>query len=162
MTPMIDASLISDYLQAAPRLRRAVAGLTADDLLAHPVPGTWSIQQIIVHLVDADLIWTDRAKRVIAEDNPPLIGYDESKFAAALHNELWSLDDAITIFDLNRRNFAKVLQALPPAAFERFGTHNEAGKLRLADMLPRMVRHVDHHLKFVREKRALLGKPLKD
>jgi uncharacterized damage-inducible protein DinB len=159
---MIDPTTITEYLQAAGKLRRAVAGLSADDLNAHPVAGAWSVQQIILHLMDADLIWTDRAKRVIAEENPALIGYDESKFSASLHYELWSVDEAITIFELNRKNFAKVLQALPPATFQRKGTHNEAGELRLADMIPRIIRHVDHHLRFVREKRALLGKPLKD
>ena len=154
----MDATMISDYLSAAPKMRQAVAGLSTADLNAHPIPGTWSIQQIIIHLMDADLIWTDRAKCVIAEDNPPLIGYDESKFAAKLHYELWPVDEAITIFELNRKNFAKVLQSLPAATFERKGTHNEAGELRLADMIPRMIRHVDHHLKFVHEKRKLLGK----
>jgi uncharacterized damage-inducible protein DinB len=154
----MDAKLLEAYLQGAGKLREAVAGLSASELNATPVPGTWSIQQIVIHVMDADLIWTDRAKRVIAEENPALIGYDESKFVTSLHYELWSIADALTIFELNRKNFARVLAAVPEAAFARHGTHNEAGVLRLSDMLPRIVKHVDHHLKFIHEKKALLKK----
>jgi hypothetical protein len=48
---------------------------------AFPVPGTWSIQQIVLHMMDSDLIASDRMKRVIAEDRPTLIGYNETAFS---------------------------------------------------------------------------------
>jgi uncharacterized damage-inducible protein DinB len=153
---MIDEALLQSYLQAADKLRASVEGLGPAELNAVPVPGTWTIKQIVIHIMDADLIWTDRAKRVIAEDNPTLIGYDESKFAANLHYELWSVEDAITIFELNRKNFARLLIMLPDAAFARKGTHNEAGEMKLADMIPRIVKHVDHHLQFIHKKRGML------
>ena len=56
-------------------------------------------------------------RRHIAEDAPHAIGYDESRFANSLFYHDQSVDDAITIFDLNRRNFAKVLRSLPESAF---------------------------------------------
>jgi uncharacterized damage-inducible protein DinB len=153
-----DRTLIDEYERGGEVLRRGIAGLSRDDLLAHPIAGTWSIQQIVLHLMDSDLIWTDRAKRVIAEENPVLIGYDESKFAANLHYDQQSADSAVTIFDLNRRLFATVLRKLPEAAFERTGTHNEVGKVVLGSMVRRITDHVEHHMKFLREKRAKLGK----
>ena len=64
------------------KLADAVRGLRREDLQAHPVPGKWSIQQVVIHLMDSDLVTTDRMKRVIAEDNPTLLAYDEEKFAA--------------------------------------------------------------------------------
>ena len=35
---------------------KAIQGLDRADLLAFPVPGTWSIQQIVLHMMDSDLI----------------------------------------------------------------------------------------------------------
>jgi DinB superfamily len=157
----MDPKLIDEYEQAGQKIHKAVAGLTPAQLNATPVPGTWSIQQIVIHIMDSDLIWADRTKRVIAEENPTLIGYDESKFAANLHYELWSVDDAITIFDLNRKNFAKVLRKLPDSALKRTGSHNEAGVLKLEDMIPREIKHVDHHLKFIHQKREMVLKGTK-
>ena len=70
--------LIEDYEKGVDSLRMAVRGLSREDLLAHPVAGMWSIQQIVIHLLDSDLILADRMKRVIAEENPTLIGFNET------------------------------------------------------------------------------------
>jgi uncharacterized damage-inducible protein DinB len=158
----MDAALIDHYEAQSKTLRQAVAGLLPADLNAFPVKGTWSIQQIMVHVMDSDLIWTDRTKRIIAEENPSLIGYDESKFTSALHYDLWSIEDVLTIFELNRRNFARVLRLIPDSALERKGMHSERGEIHLRDMVPHLIEHVEHHLKFIRQKRQLLGKALKD
>lgn len=151
-------NIIDEYEAGAGLLREAMAGLTPEQLNAHPVPGTWSIQQIVMHLMDSDLIWTDRAKRMIAEDNPLLIGYDESRFAANLHYDQQDVADAITIFELNRRQFARVLRNLPAKAFERTGVHNERGTIQLGQSIESITWHVGHHVEFARQKRAMLGK----
>jgi hypothetical protein len=153
--------LIELYAAGGKLLRSAIAGLTREDLTAFPVPGTWSIQQIVLHLMDSDLITADRMKRIIAEENPTLIGFDESSFARELFYHDQSIEDAATIFDLNRRMFSVVLRKLPASAFAREGTHNERGPLTLAQLVEGMVKHMDHHLKFLYEKRNKLGKPLR-
>ncbi len=45
----MDRQLIEQYAQGGQQMTRAFAGLTKDDLLSEPVPGTWSLQQIAVH-----------------------------------------------------------------------------------------------------------------
>jgi hypothetical protein len=154
----MNRSIIDEYEKGGDDLRMAVRGLEHHDLVAFPVHGSWSIQQIVIHLVDSDLILADRMKRVIAEENPALIGFDESRFAKSLHYHDQSVDDAVTIFELNRRNFGKVLHKLPDDAFSRIGTHNERGPLKLSDLLHGAVSHLKHHLKFIVDKREKLGK----
>ena len=154
----MDQSLIAQYETGGDELRMAVRGLERQDLIATPVPGTWSIQQIVIHLMDSDLILADRMKRVIAEEKPQLIGFDESKFASNLFYHDQSVADAIAILELNRRNFTKVLRRLPDAAFDRIGNHNERGPLKLADLLRSAVNHLAHHVKFIVDKREKLGK----
>ncbi len=150
--------LIDQYEAGAEKLSLAIRGLTREDLLATPVPGTWSIQQIVIHMLDSDLISSDRMKRVIAEDNPMLIGFDESKFARGLFYDEQPADEAVKLFELNRRLFVRVLRKLPDSAFARTGQHNERGSLTLADLLKTYVDHLEHHLKFIVEKREKLGK----
>jgi hypothetical protein len=147
------------YERGAELLPLAILGLSRDDFRAVPVPGTWSIGQITLHLMDADLIASDRMKRIIAEDNPTIIGYDESAFAKNLFYERLDPFLAADIFRKNRQMTTIILQSLPDAAFERIGRHNQAGVISLAAMLESYVKHLEHHLKFVYEKRRLLGKP---
>jgi uncharacterized damage-inducible protein DinB len=152
--------LVEQYAAGANSLSHAIAGLSRDELLAYPVPGTWSIQQIVLHLMDSDLISSDRMKRVIAEENPTLIGYDETAFARGLFYEALDAGLAAGVFAKNRQLTAEILRRVPEEAFDRFGTHSERGRVKLAQLVQGMVEHLEHHLKFLTEKRRLLGKPL--
>jgi hypothetical protein len=99
-------------------------------------------------------------KRMIAEDNPTLIGYDENKFAASLFYDDQDAEAACQIVDANRKLFGKVLRKLPETAWGRKGTHNERGVLTVGGYLKAVVDHLEHHLKFIHAKRAHWGKEM--
>jgi len=130
--------------------------LSPRQLNALPVPGTWSIQQIVLHLMDSDLIAADRMKRVIAEEEPQLIGYDETAFSRNLHYEKLDAQAACQVFALNRQLTAVILRNLPDEAFGRAGIHNEAGRLTLGQLVQTYVNHLEHHLRFIRQKREMV------
>ncbi|HVX86782.1 MAG TPA: DinB family protein [Phycisphaerae bacterium] len=151
---------VEAYAAGAGYVREAIAGLGADDFRAVPVAGTWSIGQIVIHLMDSDLIASDRMKRVIAEENPTLVGFDEAAFARNLFYEKQDPQVAAEIFRMNRELTAVVLRSVPESAFKRVGTHNERGCVTLGGLVELYVGHLNHHLGFIRHKRQLLGKPL--
>ncbi|QOV91605.1 DinB family protein [Humisphaera borealis] len=156
--------MIADWINqydAGPRqLRDAVAGLSREQLLWKPPAdlsvGLWSIHQIVIHMADSDAIGVHRLKRVIAEDKPLLIGYDESAFVRSLNYDDQSADEALTLFELARRSVVVTLRKLPPDAFARIGIHNEVGAIRLDDFVHKYVKHLNHHLDFIRRKRAVM------
>jgi len=153
--------LIDAYASDATQLRQSIAGLSAAELKSFPVPGTWSIQQIVLHMMDSDLIGSDRMKRVAVETKPPtLIGYDETAFAGGLFYHDVDPLLACDVFETNRRITAEILRRLPETAFARTGHHNEHGDMTLAELLKNYVDHWQHHRKFILDKRKLLGKPL--
>jgi hypothetical protein len=151
--------LIEQYEQGPAKLTAAVRGLNPSELKAAPAIGGWTIQQIVIHLMDSDLVGTYRMKRIVAEDNPALLTYDEAKFAASLFYHEQPLEQALAMFELNRRMFANVLRRLGESAFERVGTHSQRGPVTLTQQLETYVKHLDHHLKFIYEKREQLAKP---
>ena len=156
----MNRQLIEDYVACGARLREAVNGLSREDLTARPGPGKWSILEVIVHLTDSDSISIDRMKRILIEDNPPLLYADETAYVDRLFPHEQSLEDALVLFDVGRRQFARVLRKLPDQAFERKGTHNRRGPMAVGELVNDYIGHVDHHLKYIHEKRAKLGKPL--
>jgi hypothetical protein len=156
----MDRNLIEQYAAGAGKVAESIVGLSREDFLATPVKGTWSIGQIVVHLMDSDLIASDRMKRIIAEDNPAIIGYNESAFAQRLHYDKIDPFVAADVFKKNRELTAVILRNLPDQAYSRAGTHNERGRVSLEEMVGTYVRHLEHHLGFLRHKRQLLGKPL--
>ena len=157
----VNRDLIEQFARGGPKLIDALRGLSKPELMSFPVPGTWSIQQIVIHLMDSDLIACDRMKRVIAEENPTLIGFNETKFVEKLLYHEQSVEEATTVFSLNRKNMAKILRGLPDSAYQRIGTHNEVGVLTLEQLLETYTKHLEHHLQFILKKRAILGKALR-
>src|SRR5947209_6187147 len=145
----MDRSLIEGYEKAAGRVRRAVAGLTAEELRARPGPGKWSILELVIHLADSDCISIDRMKRMLIEDNPTLLYADETAYVDRLYTHQQSLEDALVLLETGRRQWARVLRLLPDEAFERHGTHNRRGRVTVGDMVADYIEHIDYHLKFV-------------
>ena len=156
----MNRDLIEQYVAGGARLRRAVAGLTQEELRARPGPGAWSVLEVVVHLADSDAISIDRMKRLLTEDDPPLLYADETAYVERLHTHEQDLEDALVLFEVGRRQWARVLRRLPDEAFFRAGTHNRRGRMTLGELVASYVQHVDDHLKFIVAKRANLGKPL--
>jgi uncharacterized damage-inducible protein DinB len=154
----MDRTLLDQYAADSVKLRQSIAGLSPAQLQAFPVPGTWSIQQIVLHMMDSDLIGADRMKRVAVEERPPtLIGYDETAFAKGLSYHELDPQKACDVFELNRQLTAEALLRVPDSAFARIGHHNEHGEMTLAELVQNYVDHLLHHLKFIEQKRAMLG-----
>jgi len=153
------AQLIDAYLDGPTRLRRIVADLSPQHLEARPIPGKWSTLEVVCHLVDSEQAWCHRMKRVIAEDRPLLIGYDESRFTASLGYHQHDLKSELALLEGMRLQMALVLRGLPGAAWARTGVHSEWGLITLERMLQAEVEHIPHHVTHIIEKRKVLGLP---
>src|SRR5262245_44233834 len=132
----MDRQVIEEYVACGPRLREAVAGLTRGDLTARPGPGKWSILELVLHLADSDAISIDRMKRMLTEDNPPLLYADESAYVERLCSHEQSLEDPLTLFEVGRRQFARVLRSLPDEAFARRRSSSSSRRISLAPQSP--------------------------
>lgn len=158
----MNRALIDQYEADGDLPANAMAGLTREEMLAHPIPGTWSVQEVILHLMDSDLVGSDRMKRVIAEPHPTLLAYDENLWVKHLGYANLDVVTACEVFRLNRKMTAAILRKLPDEAFQRTGNHTERGIESLELLVKDYIEHLHHHLKFIRAKREKLGKPLGD
>jgi len=157
----MDRTLIDRYEAGAATLREAVQDLTAEQFDARPDPGagagTWTIRELVWHLVDSDLVSATRMKLIIAHDTPRINAYDENRFVARLGYQRMDVPSALALFEANRRAVAQMLRGLPDTAFDRSGVHEESGPITLAKMVELYIWHVEHHLAFARRKLALVG-----
>jgi hypothetical protein len=133
--------------------------MSREQLTARPVPGMWSTLEVVCHLVDSDQILSHRMKRVIAEDRPLLIGYDETRFTASLNYHAHDLDAELDLLDALRVQMAAILRGLPDAAWTRDGVHNERGLVTLEQLLNIEIDHIPHHVRHIETKRRALGLP---
>ena len=150
-------NLLKQYEQGPDILRAAVAGLRNEQFDAKPVPGKWSVRQVICHIADFEPIYADRMKRVLVEDNPTMFGGNPDTFAAGLHYEQRSAEEELELIQAVRRQLAVILRHTDVEDFQRTGVHSEAGPLTLETLLERVTGHIPHHVDFIKAKVAAMG-----
>ena len=89
------SAAIDSYERGAATLRNAARGLSTEQLNTRLAPGTWSIKEVIVHMVDSDQAASHRMRRIAAEDMPLLVSYDENAFIARLDNTAMDANEAL-------------------------------------------------------------------
>jgi len=151
------ATLIDQYAAGPVLVRQAVAGMSREQVLARPIEGKWSTLEVVCHLADFEVVFVDRLTAVIAENEPTLPGRDEQKYAARLAYHDRELDEQLRLIEACRAHVTRILKKLTVADLARKGNHTEAGPLTLEQLLGRIINHIQHHVKFIHEKRKALG-----
>ena len=155
----MESSMLIDSCLDGPRLlRQAVAGMSREQVFARPIAGKWSTLEVVCHLADFEIVFADRIKRVIAENEPTLFGGDPDVFASRLAYHQRDLEEELCIIAAIRSQVVRILRTLEPADFERRGMHSEAGPLTLESLLQRLIGHVPHHVRFIEEKKAAMAR----
>ena len=125
--------------------------------MSAPIPGKWSTLEVICHLADFEIVYADRIKRVIAENEPTMCGGFHNAFAARLAYQQRNVEEELLLIESIRKQVAQILRTLQPEDFQRRGIHSEAGPLTLESLVQRITGHIPHHVRFIDEKRKALG-----
>lgn len=149
---------VERFVGQADMLHRLARGLSGAELDAVPVPGKWSLRTLVIHVMDSDQFCIGRMKRIIAEDCPLLIAYDETAFATRLGYARLDVARCCELFRLGRLHMGEILRGLKDDDFARVGVHNQNGKMTLMGLVNGYVGHVEHHMVFAREKLRAMGR----
>src|SRR5436190_1601926 len=92
------ADLVAAYERGSKDLQTAVAGMTTEEILSRPIPGKWSTLEVVAHLADTEIYYTDRIERVIALERPLLMGVDERLYPERLNYQGFNLAEQLDLF----------------------------------------------------------------
>lgn len=153
----MSAQLLERYAAGGSLLAYAASGLSPQQEQERIGPGAWSIAELVAHVVDTDLVLSDRMKRVLAETEPTLLAFDENAWIDRLGGQQMPVEEGVNLLAANRHWISRILKRCPPQDFARAGMHSEAGRKTLAELLVSACNHLDHHLSFLYAKRGNLG-----
>ena len=153
------ADIIANYESCIDELRAAVANMSRDQLVARPIAGKWSTLEVVAHVADTEVYFSDRIERTIAMDRPLLISVDERTYPDRMNYQGFDLDEQFDLFRALRRHVARILRVQPAEAWQRTAVHSETGLLTLRQLVLQAIRHARHHLPFIAEKRAASRRP---
>jgi hypothetical protein len=104
-------------------------------------PGKWSVIQVVQHLADSDLVAGYRIRMILAEDRPPIQGYDQDRWAQELHYNQVPLPAALDQLRALRTANLRLWSGLAPEQLERVGIHSERGPESAGHLLRLMGAH---------------------
>jgi hypothetical protein len=144
--------LLERYRDGYAAVERALEGVT-DDELDRPGPdGGWSARQVAHHLADSEARAFVRLRRLIAEDEPVILGYDEPEYARRLHYDR-PIGSSLGVLRTVREASLELLEALTPDEWERSGTHSESGAYSVDEWLRIYAGHSHDHAAQIRDAR---------
>jgi uncharacterized damage-inducible protein DinB len=147
-----------DVLRETPTaLSRAVEGLAAEQLRRPEEEGKWSMAQVLAHLADSDLVWGWRLRLILAQDRPPITGYDQDLWADRLGYADTDPHESITTFALLRRGNLRLIERATPADLTRVGIHAERGEESVEHLIGLYAGHDLLHLDQIARIRALFA-----
>ncbi len=135
--------MIDAYRRGVTEVEDALAGATDRELDTVP-PGGWSARMVVHHLADSETNSYLRLRKLLAEDDPQIQGYDEAEFARVLHYDR-PIERSLEVFRAVRASSAELLDLATDEDWERTGTHTESGAYSMQDWLGIYVDHGQTH-----------------
>lgn len=148
------AALLYRYASGAAAVDAALAGVGDGDLDRRPADGSWTAREVVHHLADSESMAYIRLRRLIAEDDPLIAGYDEPEWARRLHYDR-PIEPSLAVLHAVREASHQLLGRLTEDEWARTGTHSESGAYGVERWLEIYAAHSHDHADQIR--RAVRG-----
>ena len=146
------AHLIKQYRDGYRAVVEALDGVTEEEL-DRCVDGEWTPRQIAHHLADSEMMSAIRIRRLLAEPQPVLYGYDEKGFAERLTADR-PVAPSLEAMRFARETSAQLLERMSEDDWRIVGTHTESGRYAMEDWLRIYAAHPHEHAAQIKRARG--------
>jgi uncharacterized damage-inducible protein DinB len=133
------------------RLRKAVTGLTDQQLDTPYRTGGWTLRQVVHHIADSHMNALMRIKWTLTEENPTIKAYEEADWALLADYHM-PVDSSLQILDGIHLHMAAIFEGLDDDDWGRTFLHPQSGQtMQLKKLLALYAWHSKHHLAHITE-----------
>lgn len=145
LSPEDRRALIRELAELPAMLRRAVAGLSPEQLDTPYRDGGWSPRQIVHHIADSHMNTMIRFKLALTEQEPAVKPFDQDAWAST--PDVAEVDPSVSMSILEgvHARLVALLSSLKGEDFSRCFHHPERGRLSLDYNLQLYAWHGRHH-----------------
>jgi hypothetical protein len=142
-------TLVAKYKDGYAQVASALEGATDAELDRRPAPGKWTAREIVHHLADSEMTSAIRLRRLLAEDRPVIVGYDQEEFARKLHYDR-PIGASLEALKAARATTGAILDRMTDDEWAREGTHTESGRYTVLQWLQIYAEHAHNHAAQIR------------
>jgi hypothetical protein len=141
-----DRPPLIEIIESAPaRFRECVAGLTDAQLDTRYRPEGWTVRQVAHHVAESHMNAFMRFRWALTEDNPPVKGYNEAKWAELHDSRTMPVNVSLVLLDGLHARWTNLMNSMSESDFARTFLHSELGPMRLDLVLGLYAWHTRHH-----------------
>ncbi len=134
-------------------LKVLLQGLPPEEANVCHLPYTWTIKQVIGHLIDTERIFADRLHRFAAGEQQPQPGFDQNRYVDEMDYQTPSLGDLLEELAACRAANSLLVRRIPTEAWGRRGIAS-GHPVSVRGLLWMLVGHVAYHARIIEQRVA--------
>jgi hypothetical protein len=138
------------------KLERLIKGVPASKLRKRPGPDQWSVNEILAHMADTEIVGGFRMRLILGSPGTPIAGFDQDAWVIAGHYDKRDPRKSVEQFRAVREANLALLKSLTANQWKHYGMHSERGRESIEDHVLRFAGHDLNHLQQI--ERILAGK----
>ncbi|HEY6766398.1 MAG TPA: DinB family protein [Candidatus Sulfotelmatobacter sp.] len=135
----------------AENIGRLIAGVPMAKLRSRPAPGKWSVNEIIAHLADTEIVGGFRMRLILGAPGTPIAGFDQDSWVIAGHYSKRDPQKSLEQFRCVRDANLFLLKSLEPEQWKHHGVHAERGVETIEHIVRMFAGHDINHLRQIEE-----------
>lgn len=134
------------HAQTPKKLGRMISGVSAARLRKRPAPDKWSVNEIVAHLADVEMVGGFRIRLILGAPGTPIMGFDQDAWAASGQYEKRDPRKSVEQFRVLREANLRLLKSLTPQQWKQYGIHSERGQESVEHIVRMFAGHDLNHL----------------
>jgi hypothetical protein len=130
----------------AKKIERLIKGVPTRKLRKRPAPNKWSVNEILAHLADVEIVVGFRMRLILGAPGTPTAAFDQDSWVTSLHYDKRDPRKSVEQFRVAREANLALLKSLTPEQWKHYGMHAERGQETIEHTVRMLAGHDLNHL----------------
>lgn len=130
----------------ANRLKHLIKNVSTAKMRRRPAPDKWSINEILAHLADSEIIIGFRLRLILGAPGSHIAAVDQDAAVRSGHYEKRNPRKSIEQFRVVREANLALLKSLTPEQWKHYGIHSDRGQETIEHIVRLYAAHDLNHL----------------
>jgi hypothetical protein len=133
------------------KLERLIKGVSTAKLRKRPAPDKWSVNEILAHLAETEIVGGFRMRLILGAPGTPIPAFDQDAWVISGHYEKRDPRKSLEQFRVVREANLALLKSLTPEQWKHYGMHAERGQETVEHIVRLYAGHDINHLKQIEQ-----------
>ena len=139
----------------AKKIERLIKGVRASKMRKRPAPDTWSVNEVLAHMADAEIAGSFRMRLILGSPGTPVMAFNQDAWVTSGHYEKRDARKSLELFRTLREANLALLKSLTPEQWKHYGIHSERGQESIEHIVRMFAGHDINHTQQIEK---ILGK----